>query len=138
MICTLRPLQPEMIVSSPMPPNHNDALVRALEREREAILSKTHAAFASYSSYRIRQQSRLNDIDEEDEDEDESDLSDASESVEIEADAVIELDGYTPRYDSNGRLSAFRESVRQRQARLAFLRRQDARSPCGICAAPRK
>lgn len=87
-------------------PTHNDAILRAHAREREALLAKTHAAFASYYHSESFEESEHDDADVDEDDEE--DFSNA------------------PKYDARGRQAAFRETVRQRQARLAFLRRQDA------------
>lgn len=158
MICTQRPLHPHTHTTMPSNlPSHNDVLVRALEREREAFLAKTHAAFASYtpnshsrssssssSDHATREtqprQTRylLSTIAEEgcglsSEDDDE-----ASESEnEYEWQTTEFEHENAPHYDGFGRLSAFRETVRQRQARLAFLRRQDATRKRNLKAAER-
>ena len=89
-------------------PTHNDAILRAHAREREALLAKTHAAFASYYHSESFFEENEHDDADVDVDDDEEDFSSA------------------PKYDARGRQAAFRETVRQRQARLAFLRRQDA------------
>lgn len=153
MICTQRPPHPHThtTMSSKLP-SHNDVLVRALEREREAFLAKTHAAFASYtprphsrssSSARETQprQTRylLSTIGEESRvlfSEDDNEASE-SEDDEYEWQTTEFEHENAPHYDGFGRLSAFRETVRQRQARLAFLRRQDATRKRNLKAAER-
>lgn len=99
MIYTIRPHlhSNDMPSTSAIPmPSHNDAILRALVRDREALLAKTHAAFSHYSN-------------------------DSSDEEDLDDEEVM-----APRYDANGRQAAFRETVRQRQSRLEFMRRQDA------------
>lgn len=81
MICTLQP-------------------ILDLSRNKDIFLSKTHAAFAPYTSG-----------------------SRVSEEVDFGKD---DCHINAPQFSANGRLVAFRETVRQRQERLEFLRRQDA------------
>lgn len=82
-------------------PSHFDAIMRALERERESLLARTHAAFSYYTRPSFAGDSDSDEVESEDD------------------------EGLTQKYDVYGRQARFRGTVRQRQARLEFLRRQD-------------
>ncbi|KAL5525145.1 hypothetical protein ACEPAF_9014 [Sanghuangporus sanghuang] len=97
----------------PAPTLHQRELyLRALEQEREEILAAAYSTKRSNSS----PSSSVSPFAEAyirpdyDVDEDDSDSDD---------------DEMPPRFDDRGRQLNFRETVRQRQARLEFLRRQD-------------
>ncbi|EJD05048.1 uncharacterized protein FOMMEDRAFT_18718 [Fomitiporia mediterranea MF3/22] len=82
--------------------SQREMYLRALEQEREEILAAAYADKRSNSPTNTYVEPFVPDFDGEDtEDEDES------------------------RFDDRGRQHNFRETVRQRQARLEFLRRQD-------------
>lgn len=81
-------------------PSHDEHILRSHKREREALLSKAHAAFSSYTS-----------VSDPEEDDDFGEEHVASPSCD-----------YSSRHTN---ASPFRETVRQRQARLESLRRAD-------------
>ena len=92
--------------------HQRELYLRALEQEREEILAAAYASKRSSSnptssvSPFAEAYFRSNyDVDADDSDYDDDDME--------------------PRFDDRGRQLNFRETVRQRQARLEFLRRQD-------------
>ncbi|KAL5498293.1 hypothetical protein ACEPAH_2434 [Sanghuangporus vaninii] len=97
----------------PAPTLHQRELyLRALEQEREEILTAAYSTRRSNSSPTSSVSPFAEayvrpdyDVDEADSDSDDDEIS--------------------PRFDDRGRQLNFRETVRQRQARLEFLRRQD-------------
>ncbi|KAL5478827.1 hypothetical protein ACEPAI_2104 [Sanghuangporus weigelae] len=97
----------------PAPTLHQRELyLRALEQEREEILAAAYSTKRSNSSPSSSVSSFAEAYIRPDYDVDEYD-SDADD------------DEMRPRFDDRGRQLNFRETVRQRQARLEFLRRQD-------------
>lgn len=99
----------------PAPALHQrEMYLRALEQEREEILAAAYASKRSNSPLAEEcpcLQTHTNNFDDED---------------DIESDREEDDDGHAvSKFDDRGRELHFRETVRQRQARLEFLRRQE-------------